>query len=231
MGEFTSCRQILIHIRCFSVLPSHLSWAIKLHPVNITHLWVSQNAGNIYRDSLFRDVTWCKLVAGYCCCRRLLNPWRWGPISHPEILVTSYWPIPCGIPDDQKPRLQCGKAWIITGNICLIQWLTASHILWRVTGIWECLWCDAVAKQKWSVKGTMVTSARPPMTSIKFTQLRGNNLKNSAQATLKKNPVWHSRRCSFALGNKYDTNLPYSIFVKILSASDLICQALSFTTT
>ena len=69
------------------------------------------------------------------------------------------------------------------------------------------------------------------MTFIKFTHLRGNNLTNSVQATLKKNSVWHSRRCSFALGNKYDTNLPYSIFVKILSTSDLICQALSFTTT
>jgi hypothetical protein len=32
----------------------------------------------------------------------------------------------------------------------------------------------------------MVTSVRPPMTFIKFTHLRGNNLTKSAQATLKK---------------------------------------------
>jgi hypothetical protein len=39
---------------------------MKLHLVNtVTQLWVSQNAGNIYRTSLFQDVTWCKLVAGY----------------------------------------------------------------------------------------------------------------------------------------------------------------------
>jgi len=32
-----------------------------------------------------------------------------GPISHPEILVTSYQPIPCGIPEDQKPNYNVVK--------------------------------------------------------------------------------------------------------------------------
>ena len=45
----------------------------------------------------------------------------------------------------------------------------------------------------------------------------------------KKKPVWHPRSCSFALGNKYDTNFSYYISVKILSTSDLICHITSFT--
>jgi hypothetical protein len=67
------------------------------------------------------------------------------------------------------------------------------------------------------------------MTFIKFTHLRGNNLTNSAQATLKKKNLCGIQDDAHSPWDKYDTNLSYSVFVKILSTFDLNCQTLSFT--
>jgi hypothetical protein len=201
MGEFRSCHQILIHKQCFSVLPSHLSWAIKLLLVNITHLWVSQNARNIYRDSLFRDVTWCKLVAGYYVAEDYLtleDGTNMQPQNFRNQLPTyTMW-------YSRRPKAST-KMWQSLNYHR--EYLPNSMIdsfsytlLDRVTDIWECLWCDAVVKQKWNVKGTMVTAVRLPMTFIKFTHLRGNNLTNSAQATLKNKSCVASKKMFICLG-------------------------------
>ena len=56
----------------------------------------------------------------------------------------------------------------------------------------------------------MATSARPPMTFIKFTHLRGNNLTNSAQATSLYIYIYIYKKC----GIQEDVHLPWEINMK-----------------